>query len=105
MRGPILYFLLLVLGVSLNLSPDVSYKRDGFSKTLLEKCLEFISGEGGRLVALNLGLVLLPVEVYFIPEEQGRKGNTLEPRGTGHIKIILTLSTKVVAFHTGTTIV
>ena len=105
MGGPILYFLLLVLGVPLNLGPDVGHERGGFSKTLLEKDLEFIPSEGGGLIALNLGLVLLPAEVDSVPEERGCEGNTLGPRGTGRVEMILTLSTEVVALYVGTTIV
>lgn len=104
-RGLILNFLLLVLGISLNLGPDVGHERGGFSETLTEKSLEFVPSKGGGLVALNLGLVLLPAEVNPIPEERGREGNTLGPRGTGRVEMVLTLLTEVVALHMGTTIV
>ena len=105
MAGPILYFLLLVLEILLNLGPDIGHKYGGFSETWSEKSLEFISSKGAGSVALNLGLMLLLAEVDLVPEEQGHKGNTLEFCGTGHVKIVLTLSTKVVALYIRTTIV
>ena len=105
MEDPILYFLLLVLRVSLNLGPDVGHKRGGFSKTLLEKGLGFISSEGGDPVALKLGLVLLPVKVDSVLKEQSREENMFEPRSIGRVKMVLTLSTEVITLHVGTTIV
>ena len=105
MGDPILYFLILVLGVLLNLGSDIGYKRGGFSETLSEKSLEFILSKGGGHVALNLGLVLLLAKVDPGVEERGRKGNTLRPRNTGHVEMVLTLLTEVVVLHVGTTIV
>ena len=68
MRDPILYFLILVLRIPLNLDLDVGHKRGEFSETLSEKDFEFIPSEGGGLVALNLGFVLLPGEDNSIPK-------------------------------------
>lgn len=66
MKGPILYFFLLVLGIPINLGLDIDYKQVGFSKALLEKSLEFVPGKGGNSVTLNLSLVLLLMEVDSI---------------------------------------
>ena len=93
MRAPILYILLLVLGISLNLGPDVSHKCGGFSKTLLEKDLKFDPSKRGGPFVLNLGFVLLPAEDDPVPKEQGRKGDTLGSHGTGRVEMVFTLST------------
>ena len=68
-----MYFFLLILGIPLNLGSDVGHKRGEFSETLLEKGLEFISSEGSGLVALNLGLVLLPAEVNLSQKNEAAK--------------------------------
>ena len=99
MRNAVLYFFLLVLQVSFNFTPDVVYKRGGFSETLSEEGLEFVSSEKSNPVPLNLTFVLLPVEIDPISEEQGCKGDALEVRGTGRVKIIFTLSAEVITLH------
>ena len=88
-----------MLGISLNLGLDIGYKQGRFFKALLTKDLEFVLSERSNLIALNLGLVLLPAEVDSISEEQGRKRNALMARGTGRVEMILALSTEVVAHH------
>ena len=99
MRGPILYFLLLVLGIPLDLGPDVSHERGGFSETLPEKGLEFVPSRGDGIVAFHLSFVLLPAEVNPISEERGRKRDAFVARGSGRVKMILTLLTKIIALH------
>ena len=99
MRSPILYFFLLVLGVSFDFTPDIINKRDKFSKTLSEECLEFVPSEGSDSVLLNLSFVLLPAEVDFISEKQGRERDALVARGTGRIEIIFTLLAEVITLH------
>ena len=94
-----MYFLLLVFRVSLNLGLDVSYKRGGFSKTLLEKSLEFIPSEKSGLVALNLGLMLLLAKINPVSEERSRKENTLGSRSTGRVEIVLALLTEIIALY------
>ena len=105
MEGPILYLLLLVLGMSFNLGPDIRHECGRFFKTLLKKSLEFIPSKGGSVVALNLGLVLLPVEVNPVLEERGCKGNTLGLHGTGRVKMILTLLAEVIILYMRVSIV
>ena len=100
-----MYFLLLVLGIPLNLSPDIGYKRGGFSKILLEKGFKFVPSKKGGLVTLNLCFVLLPMEVDPIPEQKSRKENALMICGTGHVEMILALSTKIVALHVQASII
>ena len=68
-RSPVLYFFLLVLQVSFDFTPDVVYKRGGFSKTLSEKSLEFVLSEGSNPVPLDLNFVLLPAKIDPILEE------------------------------------
>ena len=105
MRAPILYFLLLILEISLNLGPDVSYKQGRFSKTLSKKGLKFVLSKKDGSIAPNLGLILLPAEIDPISEKQSYEENTLGSHDTGRIKMIFTLSTKVVVLHIGTIIV
>lgn len=69
MGGSILNFFLLVLGILLYFCLDISYKQYGFFETLLKKNLEFVLSKENSTAALNLGLVLLPVEVDPISEE------------------------------------
>ena len=88
-----MYFFLLVLGVPLNLCPNVGHKCDEFSETLLEKNLKFNPSKRGGSVVLNLGLMLLPAEVDPVLKERGRKKNMLGPCGTGYVEMVLTLST------------
>lgn len=69
MKSPILNLILLVLEISLNLSPNTCHKGCGFSEILLKKSFEFISSKEIGTVIFNLGLVLLPVKVDPILEE------------------------------------
>lgn len=89
----------------LDFSPDAAHEDSGFSETLPEKGLEFVLSRRDNTVAFNLSLVLLPVEVNDIPEEQGHEGGALEARGTGHLEIVFALSTKVVALYLGAILV
>lgn len=56
--------------VLLDLSSDAGYKSGRFSKTLLEKSLEFVPSKRDSTFTFNLGLVLLLAEVNLISEEQ-----------------------------------
>ena len=68
-KGPILYFLLLVLEIPLDLGSDVSFKQGGFSETLPEEGLKFVPSRRDGIVAFNLRFVLLPAEINPISEE------------------------------------
>lgn len=98
-------FFLLVMRIPLDLCPDTSHKGGGFSKVLSEKSLEFISSRRDGIVTFNLGLMLLPAKVNSIPKERGCKKDALRAYGTGYVKMILALSTKVVVLHMGTFII
>lgn len=99
MENAILYFLLLVLGFLLNLYLDIGHKEDRFSRTLLENGLKFVPSKGNDTVMFNLSLVLLPAKVDPILEKQNHKKDALIAYGTGHIKIICILSTKVITLY------
>ena len=64
-----------------------------------EKSLEFVLNKEKSTVALDLGLVLLLADIDLIAEERSYKKHALRARGTGHIEMILTLPTKVVALN------
>lgn len=99
MRSPILYFLLLVLGIPLTLGLYASQKWGRFSKTLSKKSFEFIASRGGA-IALNQSFVLLPVEIDSVIGKQSQKENLFRFCGTGRVKMIFALPTEIVAFHT-----
>lgn len=99
MKSSILYFLLLIFGILFNLSLNAGHKQDRFPKTLSEKSLKYILSRGGSIVAFDLNLVLLLVEIDFVIEEQSRKGNVFRIYGTSHIKMILALLTEVIALY------
>ena len=65
----------------------------------MKKGLEFVLNKRDGLVALNLGLVLLLAKVDSIPEQRSCKRNALMICGSGHVKMIFTLLTKVVALY------
>lgn len=100
-----MYFLFLILKISLNLDSYVGYKHSRFSKTLSEKGLKFVFRKKGNSIALNLNLVLLLAEVDSVLEKQNCKENTLGFCDTGRIKIVLTLLTEVIALYMETTMV
>lgn len=86
MKSLVLYFLLLVLGILLNLGLDTCYKQSRFFKTLLKKNLKFILSKG-VVVAFDLSLMLLPAKINPIVKEQSRKKNAIRV----YIKIIFAL--------------
>ena len=61
-----MYFLLLVLEIMINFSPDASCKRSKFFKTLLEKRLKFALSRKNNTITYNLSFVLLLVEVNLV---------------------------------------
>ena len=105
MRNLILYFLLLVLGIPLNLCLNIGYKQGGFSKTLPKRGLKFVSNRGDGTIVFNLSLVLFPADVDSIMEKQRRKRDKLVACDIGRVKIILVLLTKVVALYMQTPII
>ncbi len=49
--------------------------------------------------------MLLPAEVDSVPEERGRKRNSVWPGGSAGGKMVLTLLEEVITFHVGSTAV
>lgn len=69
MTSLVIYFFLLVLGVLLNLTPDIIHKYSKFFKAFFEKGLKFVSDRRSGLITIDLSLMLLPAEVDPILEE------------------------------------
>lgn len=86
MRSPVFYFFLLILRISLNLSPNTGYKQRRFSKTLLEKGLKFFSSNKNNIVIFHLSFMLLLIEIDPIPEKQGHKRDIFGARDTDYLK-------------------
>lgn len=63
MKSLVLYFFLLVLKISFNLTLDIVYKRSRFFKTLLKKGLKFVLYEEKNSVLFNLSFVFLLAEI------------------------------------------
>lgn len=66
MRSLILDFFLLVLKIAFNFNLDVCYKRNRFSKILLEKSFKFVLYKKNSTIVLNLSFVLLAMEIDLI---------------------------------------
>lgn len=98
-KNLILNFLLLILGISLNLYSDISYKQCKFFETLLEKGLKFVLSKRDDILTFNLGLMLLPSEIDPIVEKQGRKKDAWVACGTGDIKMVFVLLIKIIALY------
>lgn len=100
-KSLVLYFFLLILEIEifLNFFPDIIHKCDRFSKILSKKSLKFVLYKWGNPILLSLGFVLFSAEVDSVLEKQSRKRDALVAYGTGYIKIILALSTKVVTLY------
>lgn len=72
---------------------------------MLGKNLKFVLSKRGSIIALNLGFILLLAKINAILKKQSCKNDVLIAYDTGHIKMILVLSTKVVVFYMQTFIV
>lgn len=88
-----------MLGIPLNLSPDVGYKNNRFSEALLKKSLEFVSNKRDNTVIFILRFVLFPVEVDLIPVEKSCKRYVLRACSSGYVIMVLALPTKVVVLY------
>ena len=66
---------------------------------MLEKSFKFVLGRGEGTIVFNLSFILLPAEVDTITEKRGCKRDALITYSTGRVKMILALSTKVVALY------
>lgn len=94
-----------MLRIPLDFSPNTHHKGDRFSKTFLEKSFKFDSNRGDSIVTFNLSLILWLTEIDSIPEEHSHKKDRLRAHGTGRIKMLLILLTKIVVFHIRATII
>lgn len=92
-------FLLLVFRILLTLCLDACYKHSRFSKLLLKEGFKFVLSRGDNTVALYLSLVLPPVEIDPVAEEEIRKKDVFMACITGHAKMIVTLSIEVVILY------
>lgn len=99
MENLILYFFLIVLKILLNFGTNANYKQDKFSKTLLEKSLEFFLSKKNGIVTFNLNFILLPTEVNFVSKKQSHKKKALIICDIGRVKIVFALLTEVMALH------
>ena len=95
MRGPVLYFFLLILRIPFNLTSDAIYKYGRFPKTFLEKSLKFLPCEGVSSVPLSPSLMLLPAEIDPLLEEQGCKRYAFVALSISHFDMILALLAEV----------
>ena len=94
-------FLLLVLGVPLELSPVGVHKGLGVTQALSEECFELVPCDRDRGFGVMFWLVLQPAEADPIPQERRGKGNPGRSCGSSGSKIVLTLLTEVVAVYVG----
>ena len=98
-RGPILYFLLLVLRIPLDLGPDASYEQSRFFETWPEKDFKFVPSRKDSIVTFNLSFVLLQAEINPVLEERGCKRDAFMAHGSGCVEMILILSKEIIAFY------
>ena len=101
MGCPVEDFLLLVLGVLLELSPIDVHKGLEVTQASSEECLELVPRDRDRGFGVISSLVLLPAEADLVSQERRGKGNPDRSRGSSGSKIVLTLLTEVVAVHVG----
>lgn len=90
---------MLILRIQFNFSLNAIYKQGRFFKILSKKDLKFILSRRNSIIVFNLNFILLPAKIDLVTEKQICKKYMLGNRGSGHIKIILVLSTKIVAFY------
>lgn len=98
-KSLILYFFLLILGVFFNLTLDIIYKRNRFSKTFPKKSLKFVPYRGCGPVILDLSLILLLVEVDLILKKQGYKRDAFLAFSSSGFKMVFTLLTEIITFY------
>ena len=98
-RCPILNFLLLVLGVSLNSTPDGIHESPGVSEILSKESFELDPRQGGFGCLVLSTLVLVPTKADLTMKEQSCKRGMVGAGGAGGSEMILALLTEVVAFH------
>lgn len=105
MRSPVLNFLLLVLSVSFNSTPDAIHEGPGVSGIPLEESLVIDPKQGSYSIGLDSMLVLVPTKADPSTKERRCKGrtSTIGAVGTSGVEMVLTLLTEVVVLHMGLT--
>ena len=98
---PVEDFLLLVLGVPLELSPVGVHKGLGVTKATAEECLEFVLCDRDRGFGVISPLVLLSAEADPVSQEERSKKNLGWSHSFSGSKIVLTLLTEVVTVQVG----
>ena len=94
-------FLLLVLGVPLELSLVGVHIDLWVIQASSEECLELVLRDRDRGVCIMSPLVLPPTEAHLVPEEGRGKGNPGRPRSSSGSKIVVTLLIEVIAVYVG----
>lgn len=92
-------FLLILSRVLFNPAPDIIYKYNRFSKTLLEKGFKFILDESITLVLFFSCLILLLLKFDLISEKQSRKKDAFEAYELNRFEIVLALSLEKITFY------
>lgn len=90
---------MLLLGILLDLSSDVSYEQCGFLKSFLEKSFKIVLSNKNSIIAFYLSFVLLLVEVDPILEKKSCKKDVLITRNIDYIEIVFKPLTKLIALH------
>ena len=101
MGCPVKDFLLLVLGVSLELSPVGIHKGLRVTQALSEECFELVPRDRDKGFGVISPLVLLPAEADPVLQEGRGKENPGRLRSSSGSKIVLILLTIVVAVYVG----
>ena len=92
-------FLLLVLGVSLELSPVGVHKGLWVTQALSEECLELVPRDRDRGFGVMSLHILLLAEADPVPQEGRGRGNPDRFCGSSNSKIVLILLTEVIAVY------
>lgn len=95
----------MVLEITLNFDSDAGYKEDRFFKILSKKSLKFVLSRGNSIVALDLGFIILLVEIDLIANKRSCKKYMLRTRDISCIEMIFILPTIIIAFHIGTFVI
>lgn len=98
-KRSILNFYLLVLKILLDLGLNTYYQYGRFSETLLEKDFKLIVNKKNNTIIFNSSFILLLIEVDFVLEKQSYKKDTFMITSIRHVKIVLILVIKIIAFH------
>ena len=105
MRDLVVYFLQLVLRVSLELPPNTINEWLGFPQVLLQESLELCPGNRGKFLTSIAIFVLCPVHTNIPTKKGSCKGGPIEPSSPDGLEIIFASLTEVIAIYMGLTII